>query len=853
MRLARYTGLLHRLFIAVLLATSLAFVEVNAPSANAQCEGEVQIQSEPGSYINEILPDIPGSCHRVETFADPAIIQAKDGFYYAYGTKDPRYDEDEFHVIPIVRSNDLINWTYVGDAFPNGNPPSADPAAGIFAPDIRYMNDQYYLYYSITNIAGDTGGETGPGGDDSAIGVATSPNPTGPFTDRGIVVAPQKAPCCNDFRATIDPHVLPLPNGKRLIYYGSYFGGLDVRELTPDGLRSLPATQRKVAIDNRYEAPYVIRRGNEYFMFASATDCCNFELTGYVVFAGKSRSPLGPFVDREGDTFLDQRVGGEVVLAQNGNDFVGPGHNAVFTDDSGQDYIVYHAIDKRDPEIEPAPRFDFFINRRALMIDRLDYIDGFPVARAGAGPSGHNYTVNQRVPGPVVTGPIDDEFNRNRQSGYGEFTVQGGLWSIVNTTTTNYGWLRQRDAAAAQTLFFSNASSTADYRVEADLKRRVETITTTGTARYGLLTSYKDRNNYIAAYLEPDADGVGGKLTTNVRRAGVNSFVSTPLPPNFVHTSFHNLAAIKRGSTIRFEVTESRLQDLIAAQTRRDLGTAFGVGRAGFATQFTAAIFDNIVSAPLSTPVTRRVADPYTAQVPPGTRQERYSDEFDGGRLDSENMWSYAGGRRPDPGQASLTARPGYFRFRTDNREITRDTNTARILIENAPTTGNFVVDTKLEFNLPVGTDPFIFFQQAGLFIYENDDKYVRLDHVAIFNTRQVEFAKEKPDPTPSTPAGAPRERRFGGTVLDNPETVTYLRIVVRQDTATGEQEYTPYISTDGVRFERGGTWTFGGPSAYRPDQPMTNRKIGISAFGGVSRDQQFYNADFDYVRVYTP
>jgi chromate transport protein ChrA len=59
----------------------------------------------------------------------------------------------------------------------------------------------------------------------------------------------------------------------------------------------------------------------------------------------------------------------------------------------------------------------------------------------------------------------------------------------------------------------------------------------------------------------------------------------------------------------------------------------------------------------------------------------------------------------------------------------------------------------------------------------------------------------------------------------------------------------------DGVHFERGGTWTFGGPTAYIPvqERALQNRKIGITAFGAVSPDQQMHNADFDYVRVYTP
>ncbi len=832
------------LLILVMLLVSLVPSNVFASPA-----GSVVASHTPDTFRNPILPTIPGSTRRVETFADPAIIKAKDGFYYAYATKDPRFDGDTFHVIPIIRSNDLVNWTYVGDAFPNGNPPSAEPNAGIFAPDIRYMNDQYYLYYSITNIVGDTGGETGPNGDDSAIGVATSPNPAGPFTDRGIVVEPQVNPCCNAFRATIDPAILPLPDGRRLIYYGSYFGGLDVRELTPDGLRSVPATQQRVAIDNRYEGPFVIYRNGYYYMFASATDCCNFELTGYDVFAGRSRSPFGPFVDREGDTFVEPRVGGEVVLAQNGNQFVGVGHNTVITDDAGQDFIVYHGIDQRNPEVYAQGGIP--INRRSLMMDRLDYIDGFPVARAGAGPS------NTAQPAPVTHGVVTDEFNRTTGIG-GSFTQMGGRWFIYDPAGTNRGVVRQNWQGTRSAMLISDGSSPANYRAEGDL--RLNTLGTGTPRRYGLITSYIDQGNYIAAYLQPNATGTGGSLVTNIRMGGLNSFKTTALPANFNHRDFHNLAVTLRGNQLTFQLTESRLEDPIDIQRRQlplptQQGVALGAGRVGFATQNVSADFDNISAARLFTPVTRRV--PNQTQ---GALNERYTDEFNNG-LDPENLWQYVPGREPaEPSQEQANPqpdnlfqeRPGYYRQQTDARELTRDNpppdRLAHILAQDAPP-GDFTVTVKLELPLPE-EDGFFFFQQAGVFIYENDDKFVRLDHVAIFNTRQIEFAKEKPDPNGGE--NPPRERQFGGTVLDNPERVTWLRIVARTNPTTGAQTYTAYSSVDGVRYDRGGAWTFG--ATNNPgDSPMVNRKIGISAFGGVSPDQQFFDADFDFVRVTQP
>ena len=128
----------------------------------------------------------------------------------------------------------------------------------------------------------------------------------------------------------------PRLRRKHYLYYGSYFGGLSVRELTPDGLESLPETQEEVAIPNRYEGAEVVQRDGHLYLFASATNCCNGDLTGYSVFVGRATSPTGPFVDREGVSLLDRRVGGPPVISMNGNRWVGTEHNAVVTDFAGQ-------------------------------------------------------------------------------------------------------------------------------------------------------------------------------------------------------------------------------------------------------------------------------------------------------------------------------------------------------------------------------------------------------------------------------------------------------------------------------------------------------------------------------------
>ena len=347
------------------------------------------------TYANPLLPVIPGD-GVVESCADPSVMYGAEGEgrWFMYCTTDPLNGEDRdkagnlnFHLIPMFSSADLVNWTYEGDAFKK-RPKWLAPDSGMWAPEIDYVGGQYLLYYT----APDTNPDVTGGG--SAIGVATAKSPLGPWTDSGDpVVDPAPPPnCCpNDKRWTFDPEVIDFA-GTLYIYYGSYFGGLSVRQLTPDGLESLPATQVEVAIPNRYEGPEVVEHDGFLYLFASATNCCNGDLTGYSVFVGRAAAPTGPFVDREGVSFMTGRVGGTPVISMNGNRWVGPGHNTVFTDFAGQSWTMYHAVDRNDPYFAGATGF----TKRPAMLDPIDWVDGWPTVRGG------HWASDEPMPAPAA-------------------------------------------------------------------------------------------------------------------------------------------------------------------------------------------------------------------------------------------------------------------------------------------------------------------------------------------------------------------------------------------------------------------------------------------------------------------
>lgn len=343
-----------------------------------------------GTYRNPLDLRIPGG-GTAESCADPTAIYGQKGErrWFMYCTTDPLNDTDtnpsggyNFHLIPMFSSADLVRWTYMGDAFAS-RPSYATADAGLWAPEIQFYPEtgEYHLYYTITDT-------TLPGGG-SAIGVATAATPLGPWVHRDTpVIEPHAADCCPGSRRWVfDPEVLRT-SGPDYIYYGSYFGGVSVRVLSEDGFSTSQASQKNVAVANKYEGANVVAHGGFYYLFVSATDCCRGPLTGYSVFVGRSASPTGPFVDRSGLDLNDDetptdptdgRVGGSVALSMNGNRWVGPGHNTVFEDFDGQWWTIYHAVDVNDPYFARQVGF----TKRPALLDPVDWQDGWPTVRGG--------------------------------------------------------------------------------------------------------------------------------------------------------------------------------------------------------------------------------------------------------------------------------------------------------------------------------------------------------------------------------------------------------------------------------------------------------------------------------------
>jgi arabinan endo-1,5-alpha-L-arabinosidase len=295
----------------------------------------------------------------VTTVHDPAILRQGDR-WYLFTTSQERAGQGLIHV---RTSTDLANWTRAAPVFaemPAWVKDAVPGAAGIWAPDISFSHGEYRVYYSVSTF----------GTNRSAIGLVTSPSLERPvWTDKGLVI---RSDPHDDFNA-IDPNMFEDAGGRQWLAFGSFWSGLKLVRLDPKtGLRS--AGDSKVrAIARRpgpgaIEAPFLIRRGDFYYLFASFDFCCRRAASTYYTVVGRSKHPEGPYLDREGKRMMEG--GGSIVLhadLDRSKRFVGPGHVAILRET--QDYIVYHAYDTQASGVP------------TLRIQPLGWTgDGWPVA-----------------------------------------------------------------------------------------------------------------------------------------------------------------------------------------------------------------------------------------------------------------------------------------------------------------------------------------------------------------------------------------------------------------------------------------------------------------------------------------
>ncbi|KAI9926385.1 hypothetical protein MW887_004149 [Aspergillus wentii] len=315
---------------------------------------------------------------------DPTIIKVGPT-YYSYGV-------GEHMVIHEAPSMDGP-WKQTGHVLDAESViPKGDRKAP-WAPTTIQLGDTFYIYYCVS-VSGCR---------DSAIGVATSKTPgPGDWTDHGAIFESGSGPGSDQtpFNSSnaIDPAVLVESDGKGYVSFGSYWSGIWQVPLGEDlispgdvsqanHLAYAPKAMFPGSTNPEHpecadpsggrpvEGSFISYHAPWYYLWFSYGQCCGFDLNNlpppgdeYHIRVGRSVSPHGPFVDKDGVDLVDG--GGTTVYGSN-RDVYAPGGNGVLVDEDG-DKLFYHYQNKT------VSITDFWDARMGW--NKLEYPGGWPVA-----------------------------------------------------------------------------------------------------------------------------------------------------------------------------------------------------------------------------------------------------------------------------------------------------------------------------------------------------------------------------------------------------------------------------------------------------------------------------------------
>lgn len=359
--------------------------------------------------------------------------------YYSYCTDvygPPLGLEDKIG-IPIRSSEDLIHFKYEGialsdasieEARDNGKFPQT---VNFWAPFTEYVNGEYRMYYSATRAFGSS---------ESRIWLACAKSPLGPFENRGVVVDTWGTD--DSYPNGIDPHIV-WENEKSYLVYGSFFGGIFIKELDSQTGLSFDGNPKSLGkcISKKSNPPVIdgpegaaviyVKETGYYYLFQSYGWLGN----DYDIRVGRSRCVTGPYVDRKGFDLREKSLGQKIANSyrfdsknpKHGNaqenwawnGLRGPGHGVPFYDPKSSNYFFVHHIRdgaKCNEYVEDMEgRVSY--SKHYMMIRPMFFIDGWPVL----GPENYEGetfgTVNRdEVPGTWEYILLDDGDNGLKKS-----------------------------------------------------------------------------------------------------------------------------------------------------------------------------------------------------------------------------------------------------------------------------------------------------------------------------------------------------------------------------------------------------------------------------------------------------
>jgi beta-xylosidase len=372
-------------------------------STNAQTISKVWVADNgDGTYKNPVIN---------ADYSDPDAIRVGNDFYMISSSFN--------HVpgLPILHSKDLVNWQLIGHALKKNIPEdhfdTVQHGGGVWAPSIRFHNNEYYIYYPDP---------------DFGIYLIKAKNIEGPWSDPLMVQAG---------KGLIDPCPLWDDNGKCYLvhaYAGSRAGIksiIVVNEMNGAGTKLIGdpvLVYDGHEKDPTIEGPKFYKRNHWYYIFAPAGGVG----TGWQVVL-RSRNVYGPYERK-------------IVMEQGTSAINGPHQGAWVNTQTGEDWFL-HFQDKeaygRVVHLQPMRWIDDW---PVIGIDKDGDKKGEPVLQYKKPNVGKSYS--------ITTPAESDEFNSNviglqwqwqanPKEGWAYSTTTGSLrmYSVYSTDTTSNLWM----------------------------------------------------------------------------------------------------------------------------------------------------------------------------------------------------------------------------------------------------------------------------------------------------------------------------------------------------------------------------------------------------------------------------
>ena len=250
-----------------------------------------------GTYKNPIIN---------ADYSDPDAIRVGNDYYMVSSSFT--------HIpgLPILHSKDLVNWTIIGHALEKQPPydvyDKVQHGAGVWAPSIRYHNNEFYIYYPDP---------------DFGIYLLKAKNILGPWSEPLLIEAG---------KGLIDPCPLWDDNGKTYLvhaYAGSRAGIksiIVVKEMNKEGTKIISdgvMVYDGHEKDPTIEGPKFYKRNGYYYIFAPGGGVS----TGWQTIL-RSKNIYGPYERK-------------VAIDQGTTSINGPHQGAWITTQTGEDWFLH--------------------------------------------------------------------------------------------------------------------------------------------------------------------------------------------------------------------------------------------------------------------------------------------------------------------------------------------------------------------------------------------------------------------------------------------------------------------------------------------------------------------------------